>query len=90
MDSNLKHGDLTNERCRTYKVVVDAKVVYEAVFCSPKGVYYGPGHQFHRIMDQHGVVHLVSAPGLIFHEGKVVGYCEVKWEPANKDNPCRW
>ena len=93
MNEELKCGDISGERERTYRIYEhETNTIHEIVIDKPvKLFYYKNGdHTFHRIFD--GVsVHLAPVPGFIRDDcGKVIGYCEVSWIPNNPEEPVKF
>ena len=89
----LKCCDISSEKSRTYRILAtDEGVVNEIFIKNPIKLflYTDGGHAFHRIFD--GVtMYLAPVPGFIWGAcGKITGYCEVTWEPKDKNNPCKF
>ena len=89
--SELKCGIIEDENVRYYNIYDgDGEQVKQISIHDPEKVWYGKGHAFHRVYDGE-LVTLCPAPGFIWGEcGKIVGFCELSWEPKDKDNPCQW
>jgi len=89
-ESTLKCGDISDEKSRSYTVYACGEGNIHIVHISrPKKVFFGRGHAFHRIFDGECVV-LAPAPGFIREGDKIVGFCELSWEPSNLEDPCQW
>ena len=91
--SPMKCCDISGEKSRIYKILAngaDGGCIHEIFIKNPLKLFYYPGgdHAFHRIFD--GItMYLAPAPGFIWGScGRITGYCEVTWEPKDKNNPC--
>lgn len=94
-ENKLKCGDISNEKQRCYTIYAgvgggNCSLIHDIVIYNPEKVFYGKGHAFHRIFDGKQTI-LAPAPGFIWGKcGKIVGYCELSWEPQNLEDPCQW
>ena len=88
----LRCYDISGEKSRTYRILaIDEGVVNEIFIKNPIKLFtYKAGHAFHRIFD--GItMYLAPVPGFIWGScGKITGYCEVTWEPKDKNDPCKF
>jgi hypothetical protein len=83
-------GDVQDEKERSYQIFdAGGNIIHTTTIEKPKKVFFGKGHAFHRVFDGVSVI-LCETPGPIFKDDKIVGYCELSWEPENKDDPCQW
>lgn len=90
MANELKVGDISGEKSRTYTICINGiGVLHEIFIFNPQKVYYGPNHYFHRVFDGKETI-LCPAPGLLYYHGEVVGFVEVSWESKDQENPCQW
>lgn len=86
MSEELKCSDISDEKSRDY--VIHAQGLIHVIHIdTPKKVFYGFGHTFHRVWDGHQTI-LAPAPGLMWHEGEIIGFCEVSWVPGNPEDVC--
>lgn len=90
----LQCHDISGEKSRTYRIFTTAGegIIHEIHIRNPRKLfcYKGGGHAFHRIFD--GItMYLAPVPGFIWGScGKITGYCEVTWEPKDKNDPCKF
>ena len=93
MSEELKSYDVSNENSRTYTIYSAEGVCYHEVYIKdPRKlfIYKDGDHAFHRIFDG-DTVHLAPVPGFIWGScGKITGYCELKWVPKDKNDPCKF
>ena len=81
--ADLKCGDLTGEAYRVYEWIdLESGQPRDYQIIGPQKVFYGKGHNFHRVLDGDGIVHLVPAPGYLG--------CVIRWKPFDLNNPCQW
>ncbi len=88
----VKEYDISDEKSRTYTIhEIDGYVggLHSILILNPEKLFCGPDHYFHRVFDGKET-HLAPAPGLLYYHGKIVGYVEVKWEPKDKNDPCKF
>ena len=92
MSKELKCGDLSDERSRTYDVLdTEGQRISRIVILDPVSVFYGPGHAFHRVFDGEST-HLCPVPGVVKDPVslEIIGYCFVSWIAKDKNKPCQW
>jgi len=83
-------GDVSGEKSRQYNIYGCGEgLIHSVHISSPKKVFFGKNHTFHRIFDGK-IVQLVPAPGFIFKNDRIIGFCEVNWEPQDKKNPVQF
>ena len=90
--TNLKEADLSGEKSRTYRIQNrDGNLISNIVLLSPKKLFYGPGHSFHRVLVEDEVF-LCPVPGVIKDpiSLEIIGYCVVSWVPENINNPVQF
>jgi hypothetical protein len=76
LEIRLNPGDLTDELWREYDFPGRA-TPYRIE--APRALYVRPGDPTHRVVDSHGVVHCVPAPGQ--------AGCVLRWMPKDGSNP---
>lgn len=72
--NELKVQDITTEQYREYDF---GGRVY--IIDSPKTLFFRPGGSTHRVLDGHGVVHCLPAPGF--------NGCAIRWVNKNPEVP---
>ena len=90
MSEELKCGDISDEKSRQYEIYgCGYGLIHVIHIDSPKKVFYGLGHTFHRVFDGESTV-LAPAPGFMWHGDKIIGFCEVSWVPGDPEDACQW